>query len=154
MAMSKTIILTSQQSDFSNSCHVTSLNREYFPKCGKKYVVLQGNNRWKIAFFFFILQQHRFSLDQLRSLCTSQKRLSSGSSRIVGSQTCLQAIWPHLIAFEECCWACLTRSPRQAALAGSAPGGLRRMDASLLQDTAFPQKRVAGFSLYTYFTAL
>lgn len=85
MAMSKTIILTSQQSNFSNSCHVTSLNREYFPKCGKKYVVLQGNNRWKIAFFFFILQQHRFSLDQLRSLCTSQKRLSSGSSRIVGS---------------------------------------------------------------------
>lgn len=53
MAMSKTIILTSQQSNFSNSCHVTSLNREYFPKCGKKYVVLQGNNRWKIAFFFY-----------------------------------------------------------------------------------------------------
>lgn len=82
MAMSKTIILISQQSNFSNSCHSTSLNREYFPKCGKNTwyyrVIMVGNA-------VFILQQHLFSLDQLRSLCTSQKRLFSGSSRIVVS---------------------------------------------------------------------
>lgn len=45
MAMSKTIILISQRSNFNSSCHAASLNREYFPKCGKNtsyYRIITG----------------------------------------------------------------------------------------------------------------
>lgn len=52
MALSKTIILISDGSNFNSSCHAASLNREYFPKCGKKYMVLQDNNWWERLFFY------------------------------------------------------------------------------------------------------
>lgn len=82
MALAKTIILILQWSNFSNSCHVTALNRECFPKRGKIHMVLQGNKGGKCI---FITQKHYFSLYQLRPLCTSQKLLFSGLNRVVGS---------------------------------------------------------------------
>lgn len=148
MAMSKTIILISQGSNFNCSCLTASLNREYSPKCGKKYMVLQNNCQEKL---FLTFQQPCFSLDQLRSLCTTQKRAFSGSSRAAGFKTCPQAIWPHLIAFEECCWACLTQSPGQAALAGGAPGGSGGGVLPCCRNSAFPQKGVTGFQFIYIF---
>lgn len=61
MALAKTVILMLQWSNFSNSCHVTSLNRECFPKCGKIHVVLQGN---KVGNAFLLSRS-------TASLCTS-----------------------------------------------------------------------------------
>lgn len=46
MATSKTIILISQRSNVTNSCHVTPWTEECFPKC-KKTMEFHSNKRWK-----------------------------------------------------------------------------------------------------------
>lgn len=101
---------------------------------------------------FVIPQPLCWSPGQLRSLCTTQERVFSGSSSIVRSWTCLQAIWPHLIAFEECCRARFARSRssqggREAA-DGGPPGGILPAE----ECNCFPE--VSNFIIYIFYCLL
>lgn len=136
MAMSKTIILISQRSNFNNSCHVTSLNREYFPKWGKNtrhYRVIMGGKCF-------------FSTPAAPLLSASVEIAMYYSEEVIFrfQRNCWVLDMPSSHLATSCCirrmlLGTLNWVPSQAALAGGAAGGLRRMDASLLQDAAFPQ---------------
>lgn len=71
MAMSKTIILISQQSNFNNSCHVTSLSRAYFPMRGKNtwYYRLITAEKW----FFNTLTAPLHSGSAEIAVCSSEE---------------------------------------------------------------------------------
>lgn len=151
MAMSKTIILISQRSNFNNSCHVTSLNREYFPKCGKNtwyYRVIMGGK----CFF-----------------CTPAAPLLSGSVEIAMYYSEEVIFW-----FQQNCWVldmpsshlatshCIRRMllgtlnqvPSPAAVAGGGSRGAQEDGCFPTAGCSFSSECVTGFGLYTYFTAL
>lgn len=98
MAVSETIILISQWSHVDNSCHVAPLTGSHGVTSG---------NRWAVL---VLRSSSTASLWVSWDCYISSEEGFSGSSSTVRSWLCLPAIWPRLIAFEECCRARFTSS--------------------------------------------
>ena len=100
---------------------------------------------------FVILQQHRFSLDQLRSLCTARERLFFWFQQLLGPRHAFKPSG-HISLHSKNAAGRVGRGPRARLPWLGVLRGAQEMDATLLLHAAFAQKCVNGFGLYIYFT--